>query len=84
MKGRTAEEKEGMSEGGVAKGDPSSSCNSGEALVKHVHWRADVDFSARILRCSAQLSGKVLTPACSQLVRREREREPLRYFLFLS
>ena len=63
-----------MSEGGVAKGDPSSSCNCGEALVKHVHWRVDVDFPARVLHCSAQLSGKVLTPAtCSHLVRRERE-----------
>lgn len=58
-----------MSEGGVAKGDPSSSCNCGEALVKHVHWRVDVDFPARVLHCSAQLSGKVLTPAtCSHLI----------------
>lgn len=48
--------------------DPSTSCNCQDVVVKHVHWIVEVDFAAKVLHCSAALSGTILTQGCSQLV----------------
>ena len=49
--------------------DPSSSSNRLEAVVKHVQWKLEADFDAKVLHCSAILSGSLLVDGCSKLVR---------------
>lgn len=51
--------------------DPSSSSNRLEAVVKHVQWKLETDFDAKVLHCLAILSGTLLVDGCSQLVRLE-------------
>lgn len=49
--------------------DPSTRSNYRQVAVKHYHWLVEVDFPARVLRCSARLKGTVLKDGCTQLVR---------------
>lgn len=48
--------------------DPSTGSNYLEAVVKHLHWVLEVDFSAQVLLCSVKLTGSILTENCNQLV----------------
>ena len=55
-----------MSESNI--GDPSSSSNPGEVVVKHWDWDVLVDFPGKTLRCSVTLQIITLTDGVSNLV----------------
>lgn len=52
----------------AASGDPSSSSNFSEVVVKHFDWQLEVDFASQKLLCVATLQACTLAEGVAELV----------------